>query len=295
MHKFAGTGVALVTPFLTDRSVDYDSLTKIVTHVIGNGADYLVVLGTTSEAPVLKSAEKFQVINTIKLTAANRVPVVLGIGGNDTATVINQIESTDFEGVSGILSVVPYYNKPQPSGLYQHFETIANASPVPVILYNVPGRTSVNMKSETTLKLAHNFPVIQAIKEASGDFSQIMAIINDKPEGFEVLSGDDALTLPMMAAGAKGVISVMANALIMEFTSMVKAMLNNDLESARMMHYKLLPMMEALFADGNPAGIKSLMARMGLCSNVLRLPLASVNENTEHLIQKIYTGFIQKQ
>lgn len=287
-HKFTGTGVALVTPFEQDLSVDYQSLRRIVTHVMENGAEYVVALGTTSESPVLTPDEKLKVVDVIMETVNGKLPVVMGIGGNNTTALIKQIQQYRFQGIAGILSVAPYYNKPQQGGLYEHFRTIAEASPVPVILYNVPGRTSSNLGAVTTLKLAHDCANIVAIKEASGNMEQIMQIIAGKPENFEVLSGDDALTLPMMALGAKGVISVTANGCTRDFTDMVRFMLDHDLNNALPLHYKLLPMMEALFADGNPAGIKALLHRMGLCKNVLRLPLVKANEEVQLQIASHY-------
>lgn len=280
-HKFTGTGVALVTPFEQDLSVDYQALKRIVKHVMENGAEYVVALGTTSESPVLTPDEKLKVVEVILETLNGKLPVVMGIGGNNTAVLVKQIQQSRFQGIAGILSVAPYYNKPQQGGLYEHFRAIAEASPVPVILYNVPGRTSSNLSAETTLELAHDCANIVAIKEASGNLEQIMQIIAGKPEHFEVLSGDDALTLPMMALGAKGVISVTANGCTWDFTTMVRSMLSHDLTNALPLHYKLLPMMEALFADGNPAGIKALLHTMGLCKNVLRLPLVNANEKVQ--------------
>lgn len=287
-HKFAGTGVALVTPFKNDKSIDFDALKKIVNHVVDNGVEYVVALGTTSEAPVLNESEKRQVVAAIQETVAGRVPLVLGMGGNNTASIVKQITEQKFEGIAGILSVVPYYNKPQQDGLFAHFEAIAEASPVPIILYNVPGRTSANLKAETTLKLAREFSNIIAIKEASGDFSQIMQIVANKPEDFAVLSGDDVLTMPLMAAGVQGVISVTANACTRDFSDMVRFVINQEMTAAQELHYKLLPMMEALFADGNPAGIKALLSLMNLCKEELRLPLVSVNSTVKQTIKRIY-------
>jgi len=278
-NKISGAGVALITPFNNDYSVDYQSLKNIVNRVISQGVDFLVALGTTSEAPTLTNREKELVVNTIVATAEHRVPVVLGVGGNNTLAVVEQIKSLDFSGIDAILSVVPYYNKPQQNGLFAHFDAIANACPIPVILYNVPGRTSLNMNSETTLKLAAAHKNIIAVKEASGDLMQIMRVIRNKPEHFEVLSGDDALTLALIACGAKGVISVIANALTADFSKMVHLALNDHPVEAKLLHYKLLNMSDLIFADGNPSGIKALLSCMGLCSETVRLPLVSVNEN----------------
>lgn len=280
MNKFPfmGTGVALVTPFKRDQSVDVEALHRIVEHVITNGVDYLVALGTTSEAPVLKENEKALVLQTILKANNGRVPVVLGIGGNDTAAIVQQIKQTDFTGIAGILSVTPYYNKPNQRGLFEHYSTIAAVCPVPIILYNVPGRTGINMKAATTLELARSHKNIVAVKEASADVGQIMQIIAKKPENFHVISGDDALTLPLIAAGASGVISVIANALCKDFSGMVKAQLNNDQQLARQLHYKIFPFYDLLFAEGNPAGVKALLFDMMLCENILRLPLTPVSD-----------------
>ena len=277
---FKGTGIALITPFNEDKSVDFVALERIVNHVIDGGADFLVALGTTSEAPTLTAEEKKQVVDTILKTNAKRLPVLLGLGGNNTAGVIEQIKSQDFTGIDGILSVVPYYNKPNQRGMKAHFEAIADASPVPVILYNVPGRVGVNLQAATCVELAKH-PNIVAVKEASGNLQQIMEILRDKPADFDVISGDDAITQPMMALGAQGVISVAANAYIKPFARMMRAMKEGQLEVALKLHYSMLRMNQLIFADGNPAGIKCLMSHIGLCKNVLRLPLVPANEKVE--------------
>lgn len=280
-NPFIGTGVALVTPFNEDFSVDYKSLENIVEFTLSNGADFLVALGTTSEAPNLTQEEKDNVLKTIIKVANKRCPIMLGMGGNNTMSLIQTIKNQDFTGVDGILSVVPYYNKPNQRGMKTHFEMVADNSPVPVILYNVPGRVGVNLQAATCVELA-NHPNIVAVKEASGNLQQIMEILRDKPIDFDVLSGDDGITQPMMALGAKGVISVAANAYPNLFCKMVKSMLNNDVERALPLHYKLLKMNNLIFADGNPAGIKCLLAHQTLCKNVLRLPLVAVNENVKN-------------
>ena len=277
---FKGTGIALITPFKEDFSVDTTALERIVNHVIDGGADFLVALGTTSEAPTLSSEEKALVTKTILNANAHRLPVLLGIGGNSTDSVITQIKAQDFAGIDGILSVVPYYNKPNQRGMKAHFQAIADASPVPVILYNVPGRVGVNLQAATCVELA-NHPNIIAVKEASGNLTQIMEILRDKPANFDVLSGDDGITQPLMALGAQGVISVAANAYIKPFSHMMHAMKNGQIEEALRLHYSMLRMNQLIFADGNPAGIKCLMSQMGLCQNVLRLPLVSANEKVE--------------
>ena len=279
-NPFKGTGIALITPFKTDRSVDVEALTKIVNHVVENGADFLVVLGTTSEAPTLSAEEKKLVISTILKANNGRLPVMLGIGGNNTQAVIEAIKAQDFTGIQGILSVVPYYNKPNQRGMKAHFEAIANASPVPVVVYNVPGRVGVNLQAATCVELAKH-PNIIAVKEASGNLQQIMEILRDKPADFDVISGDDGITQPLMALGAKGVISVAANAYTKPFSRMMNAMKAGRTDEALQLHYAMLRMNQLIFADGNPAGIKCLMNHMGLCQNVLRLPLVSVNEKVE--------------
>ena len=284
--SFFGTGVALVTPFKKDHSIDFEALEQIVNHVIENGVDYLVALGTTSEAPVMNENEKSEVLNTIIKANSGRVPTVLGIGGNNTDSIVKQIEQTSFNNISGILSVTPYYNKPGQSGLFAHYDLIAKTSPVPVILYNVPGRTGVNMKPTTTLELANAHSNIVAVKEASGDVLQIMEIIAQKPSHFEVISGDDALTLPLIALGAKGVISVAANAFTKAFTSMVHAQLSNDNEQAKALHYKMLKLIDLLFVEGNPAGVKAVMKEMKLCEDVVRLPLMPASEQLRLQIAK---------
>lgn len=277
---FKGTGVALVTPFKKDFSVDVEALINIVNHVIAHDADFLVVLGTTSEAPTLSAEEKKLVISTILETNDGRLPVMLGMGGNNTQNVIEAIKIQDFTGIQGILSVVPYYNKPNQRGMKAHFEAIADASPVPVVVYNVPGRVGVNLQAATCVELARH-PNIVAVKEASGNLQQIMEILRDKPEDFDVLSGDDGITQPLMALGAQGVISVAANAYTKPFSRMMQAMRNGQTDEALRLHYAMLKMNQLIFADGNPAGIKCLMSHIGLCKNVLRLPLVSVNEKVE--------------
>ena len=277
---FKGTGIALITPFNEDKSVDFVALERIVNHVISGGADFLVALGTTSEAPTLTAEEKKQVVGTILKANAKRLPVLLGMGGNNTQAVIDAIKAQDFTGIDGILSVVPYYNKPNQRGMKAHFTAIADASPVPVILYNVPGRVGVNLQATTCVELAQH-PNIVAVKEASGNLQQIMEILRDKPDDFDVISGDDGITQPLMALGATGVISVAANAYIKPFAKMMNAMKDGQFEMALKLHYAMLRMNQLIFTDGNPAGIKCLMSHMGLCKNVLRLPLVTVNEKVE--------------
>lgn len=284
-NPFVGTGVALITPFNEDYSVDYKSLENIVEFTLSNGADFLVALGTTSEAPTLTQEEKNEVLKTIIRTANGRCPIMLGMGGNNTMSLVESIKNQDFTGVDGILCVVPYYNKPNQNGMKAHFKAVADNSPVPVVLYNVPGRVGVNLQSATCVELAQH-PNIIAVKEASGNLQQIMEILRDKPSDFDVLSGDDGITQPMLALGAKGVISVAANGYPDVFCPMVTSMLNNDAETALSLHYKMLKMNNLIFADGNPAGIKALMASRGLCKNVLRLPLVPANEGVQNAIEE---------
>ena len=286
-NKFIGTGVAIVTPFKSDLNIDYITLEKQIEHLISNGINYLVVLGTTGESVTQTDYEKNELVKFIKEKVDFRVPIVLGIGGNYTKAVVDKIRKTDFKQIDAILSVAPYYNKPNQEGLYQHFKAIAEASPVPIILYNVPGRTGSNIKAETTLRLAHEFSNIVAVKEASGDFSQAMYIIKDKPKDFIVLSGEDTLTLPLMSVGVSGVISVVANALPKEFSEMVQLALNNNYQEAEKIHSKLLEFIDTLFIEGNPAGIKAALSILGIIENNLRLPLVPVNEQTYQKLEKL--------
>lgn len=292
-NPFIGTGVALITPFNDDFSVDYKSLENIVEFTLSNGADFLVALGTTSEAPTLSQEEKDKVLRTIVNTANKRCPIMLGMGGNNTMSLLNSIKNQDFTGVNGVLSVVPYYNKPNQRGMKAHFEMVADNSPVPVVLYNVPGRVGVNLQAYTCVELAQH-PNIVAVKEASGNLQQIMEILRDKPSDFDVLSGDDGITQPMMALGAKGVISVAANGYPDLFCKMVKSMMNVDVKTALDIHYKTLKMNNLIFADGNPAGIKCLMAHRNLCKNVLRLPLVTVNENVKNDLENEFNVMYNK-
>lgn len=286
-----GTGVALVTPFHNYGTIDFTSLGRLVEYVIAGGVDYIVSLGTTGETPTLTADEKDAVINFVKETVAGRVPVVMGLGGNSTHSVVGKIKKTDFNGVDALLSVAPYYNKPNQKGLYNHFKNIAAASPVPVILYNIPGRTASNLSAETTLQLARDFKNIVAVKEASGNLMQVMEIVRQKPDGFQVLSGDDALTFPMMALGATGVISVMANVLPSPFSQMVKYLLQGKYKKALLLHYDLLPVMKQLFVDGNPAGVKAALEIKGIIKNNLRLPLVKANKAVYFALQKLLQGF----
>lgn len=277
-------GVALITPFKTDESIDFDALARIVEHQIKNGTDYLVVCGTTAETPTLTETEKEEVTRFVVNVNAGRLPVVLGVGGNNTKAIVEKLETYDFAGIDAILSVTPYYNKPSQEGLYQHYAAIAKASPLPVVLYNVPGRTGVNMLADTTLRLANEFSNICAIKEASGNFSQIDDIIKNKPADFMVISGDDGITFPLITLGAVGVISVIGNAFPREFSRMVRLALQGDYQSARQIHHRFTELIELLFVEGNPAGVKSMLAVMGFIENKLRLPLVP---NTIKTYEKI--------
>lgn len=268
-----GLGVALVTPFKPDMEIDFEALGRMVEHIVAGGADYIVVLGTTGETPTLSTEERKQIREFVKDKAAGRIPLVLGMGGNCTHALVSEIKQTDLTGYSAILSVAPFYNKPSQEGLYQHFAAIAKASPLPVILYNVPGRTGVNISAATTLRLAKEFDNVTAIKEASGNFKQIEEIINNKPERFQVISGDDALTYPLITLGAEGVISVVGNAYPEEFGRMVRLCLEGNFQEALPIHYGFTKLYDELFVDGNPAGVKALLHKLGMIDNVLRLPL----------------------
>ncbi len=283
-NKFIGTGVALITPFHKQGTIDFGSFENLIEYTISNGVNYLVVLGTTGESVTLSKDEKKALVEFAKEVINKRVPIILGAGGNNTQEVIDQLKLADDDGIDAILSVTPYYNKPTQRGLYLHFKQIACATQLPIILYNVPGRTSVNMKPETTIQLATEFDNIIGIKEASGNVPQIMEIIRQKPKGFLVISGDDALTLPLIASGADGVISVVANAYPHSFSKMVNAALKGSMNEARDIHYKLLPLIEALFADGSPGGIKAALDNMKIATNNLRLPIVKVNKQTQNLI-----------
>lgn len=281
VQQFRGTGVALVTPFTNDNQIDFDALTKLVNHVIKGGVNYLVALGTTAETPTLTQEEKKQVLAAIVKANAGRVPVVCGIGGNNTAEVLEQLSTFDLTEVAGILSVAPYYNKPTQEGIYQHFKAIAEATDKPVILYNVPGRTVTNILPATVIRLATDFKNIVAIKEASGNLPQCMELIHSKPNDFMVLSGDDDLVLSQIAVGMDGVISVAANCFTKDFTYMVNAALVSKFDRARDIHYKLLDGIKLLFVEGNPAGVKCVLNEMDMCENTVRLPLVPVSASTK--------------
>jgi len=288
MNKFQGTGVALVTPFNTDGSVDYDGLKNLINHLIDGGIDYLVSLGTTGETATMTKDEKKKVWAYTAEINDNRLPLVAGIGGNNTISVANDIKTFDAEGYSAILSVSPYYNKPTQEGIYQHYKYLAEVSPLDLILYNVPGRTMSNMTPETTCRLAHDFKNIIATKEASGNFDQFNQIMRDKPENFLLISGDDPITLPMISLGASGIISVVANALPRIFSDMVRQCLAGDFKGALPAHLGLIEFTRLAFAEGNPAGIKAALKHLGVCGDTVRLPLIKASQNLEQaLIREI--------
>jgi 4-hydroxy-tetrahydrodipicolinate synthase len=286
MKKFKGTGVAIVTPFKNDSSIDFAAFGRVVNHVINGGVNYIVVMGTTGESVTLTKDEKKAIICYILEAIDNRVPLVVGIGGNNTQEIINQVRSLDLAGVDAILSVAPYYNKPNQRGIFQHFKAIATWSPIPVIIYNVPGRTGCNISADTCLQLARECKNIVAVKEASGNFEQIMKIIKDKPENFSVISGDDLNTLPIIAAGGSGVISVLANAFPAQWSEMVNQCFKSNFKAAREIQFRFLEMIELLFIDGSPAGVKAMLNVMNLCQNNLRLPLVPVSRTIYSRIQK---------
>ena len=281
-----GMGVALVTPFMKDGSVDYEALARLVDYQIESGTDFLCVLGTTAETPTLSADEQLKVRQTVIARNAGRLPILLGVGGNCTQAIVDKLKNDPMEGVDAILSVVPYYNKPTQQGMYAHFSAIAEATELPIVLYNVPGRTGVNMLPDTTLRLAKDHANIVAIKEASGNVEQIKDIMARRPEGFKVFSGDDGITLPLIADGADGVISVVGNGFAAEFAQMVRLALAGEQEQAKAIDERLRPMYDLLFLDGNPAGIKALLQLRGMVENVLRLPLVAASDSTIEKIRK---------
>ena len=285
MQSLIGTGVALVTPFKKDFSVDVEALKAIVNFQIDNGIDYLVVLGTTAESATLSKEEKELVIKTVVEANKGRLPLVLGVGGNNTQEVVAELQSRDFSDFTAVLSVSPYYNKPTQEGIYQHFKAVAEASPVPVILYNVPGRTASNMLPSTVIRLAQDFKNIVAIKEAAGDIVQAMKLIQNAPKGFLVISGDDMITLPMVLAGGAGVISVIGEGFPKQFSEMVHLGLNRKVDEAYQLHYLLADSIDMIFEQGNPAGIKEVFKTLGLAENTVRLPLVNVDENLAILLK----------
>lgn len=288
MKALLGTGVALVTPFNEDKSVDFEGLARLVNYQIDNGVNYLVVLGTTGEPATLTANEKEQVKATIIKENNGRLPLVLGIGGNNTMAVVEEVKTTDLSAFSAILSVSPYYNKPTQEGIYQHFKAISEASSIPIIIYNVPGRTGRNMDPSTVIRLANNFKNIVAVKEAAGDLVQAMRIIQHKPADFMVISGDDMIALPMVLAGGAGVISVIGQGLPKDFSEMIQLALQNNVVEANKLHYKIMDSIDYIFEECNPSGIKALLQKQSICTSNVRLPLV---EATEELTQKL-TNFI---
>ena len=291
--NFVGVGVALVTPFTDSGMVDFNGLKKLVEHQISNGTNYLVVQGTTGESATLSEKEKIAVLDFILEINAGKLPVVLGVGGNNTLNVSNKLSNLNQDGLSGILSVSPYYNKPSQKGIIEHYKSVSSSTDLPIILYNVPGRTSSNVQVETTLELAEIKNIV-AVKEASGDLEQVMSIINQRPEGFLVLSGDDALTLPHISVGGDGVISVVANAFPKRFSDLVNAALAGDLSLARQKHYELFEIIQQLFADGNPGGVKHVLKLLNICGDSVRLPLVNVNDKVAEKLYKLTANLGEK-
>lgn len=285
-NSFRGAGVALITPFKDDLSVDYPGLGKIVDNQLGNGIDFLVVLGTTAETATLSGQEKQEIVNYVCKRVSGKVPVVVGIGGNNTQSVIDSFKHMNLSKADAILSVVPYYSKPTQEGIFQHFMAIQDASPLPIILYNVPGRTSVSMSAETTIRLANASKKFVGTKEASGNLAEISKIIRDKPEGFIVLSGDDSLTVPIIAVGGEGLISVAANVVPKTIADLTHAALADDFKTASSLHLRLQTIFDALFVEGNPAGAKAALHSLGIIDNILRLPLVTVGPNTYSILAK---------
>ncbi len=284
---FKGLGIALITPFTQDGQVDYPALVRLVNYQLDNGADFFCILATTGETPTLTPDEKQRIKDTVVDLVQGRVPILMGCGGYNTAAVTTELQTGDFRGIDGVLSVCPYYNKPSQEGLYQHFRAIASATKLPVVLYNVPGRTGVNMKAETTVRLARDCQNIVAIKEASGNLEQVDEIIKNKPHDFDVISGDDSLTFPMVSCGAVGVISVIGNALPKEFSKMIRLQFRGEYEAARKIHHRFTDLFSLLFIDGNPAGVKAMLHEMGFIENVLRLPLVPTRISTLQKMSEI--------
>ncbi|MDH6309171.1 4-hydroxy-tetrahydrodipicolinate synthase [Dysgonomonas sp. PFB1-18] len=282
-----GMGVALITPFKEDESVDYDALLRLVDYQLQNGTDYLVVLGTTAETPTLTEDEKKQIVDLVVSRVNGQIPIILGEGGNNTRAIVDKLKKNDYAGVDGILSVVPYYNKPSQEGIYQHYKAISEASSLPIIAYNVPGRTGVNMAADTILRIANDFPNIVAVKEASGNMTQMDEIIKRKPENFDVISGDDGVTFPLITLGAVGVISVIGNAFPREFSRMTRLALEGDYRSALTIHHSFNELFNLLFVDGNPAGVKCMLNMMGYIENKLRLPLVPTRITTYEQIRNV--------
>jgi 4-hydroxy-tetrahydrodipicolinate synthase len=289
--KFRGLGVAMVTPFNENRSIDFDALTNLVEHLIAGNVSYIVLLGTTAESVVLSEIEKNELVRYVVEKVKGRVPLVMGLGGNNTSALVSTLKSFDFSGIDGILSVTPYYNKPTQKGIELHYKAIAAETNLPIILYNVPGRTGVNMTAETTLTLAHDVANIVAVKEASGNLNQQSYILRDRPEDFLVLSGDDGLAMPQMAMGFDGVISVVGNAFPKPFAELIENAQKGNLAQAQVAHLKLIEIIDTLFVEGNPAGVKAALAIMGIVKNVLRLPLAPISEKTYAKLEQLVNNY----
>ena len=285
--RLKGMGVAIITPFKEDESIDYEALVRMVDYLLQNNADFLCVLGTTAETPTLSDEEKKKIKEIVVARVKRKVPILLGVGGNNTRAIVESLKNDDFTGVDAILSVVPYYNKPSQEGIYQHYKAISAATKLPIVLYNVPGRTGVNMTAETTLRIARDFKNVIAIKEASGDITQMDDIIKNKPANFDVISGDDGIAFPLITLGAVGVISVIGNAFPREFSRMTRLALQGDYANALLIHHKFTELFKLLFVDGNPAGVKSMLNAMGMIENVLRLPLVPTRIKTFEAIRKV--------
>lgn len=290
--KFIGTGVAIVTPFDKNKNVDFKGLTKLVNHLVVGRVEYIVVLGTTGETVTLTREEKREIVAHVVKTVKKRIPVVLGLGGNNTQEILNTFDDKSFfNGISAILSVSPAYNKPNQRGIYEHYKAIAKRSPLPIMLYNVPGRTGSNISADTTLKLAHEFKNIIAIKDASGNLEQHMKVIKYRPKGFLVISGDDLTALPLVAVGGDGVISVISNAFPKDYSKMTRAILAGKVKEAQKLHYKFTDIVEKIFADGNPAGIKAVLSMLKICDDNLRLPLVKVNNATQKALSELVKAY----
>ncbi|MFN0030625.1 MAG: 4-hydroxy-tetrahydrodipicolinate synthase [Flavobacteriales bacterium] len=287
MNQLKGLGVAMITPFKKDYTVDVPALKKLTEHLLDNGADYLVVMGTTGETSTLDKEDKKLVLETVLGTCGGRKPVVLGVGGNNTYELSLQLERMDTSGLTAILSVSPYYTKPTQNGLFEHYKSLSEHSKLPIILYNVPGRTGSNILPDTVMRIAFDCRNVIGIKEASGNMEQIMTIIKDKPKDFMVISGDDSITLPLLAAGADGVISVVGNAFPHEFSDMVHLAMGNEMDEARKLHYRLLEIIQLLFVEGNPAGVKEVLSHLDICENYLRLPLVPVSQHVSERMRRL--------
>ncbi len=287
MNQFKGLGVAMITPFKKDLTIDIPALKRLTDHLVDGGADYLVVMGTTGETSTLDKEDRKLVLDTVIATVAGKKPIVLGMGGNNTFDLTKQLERMDTTGIAGILSVAPYYTKPNQNGYFEHYKALSEHSKLPIILYNVPGRTGSNMTADTTLRIAFDCRNVIGIKEASGNMEQVMNIIKEKRKEFLVISGDDSITLPLIGAGADGVISVIGNAFPKEFATMVHHAMNNEMSEARLLHYRLLELIQLLFVEGNPAGIKEVLSHLDICENYLRLPLTPVSQLISERMRRV--------